>query len=91
MLRGLRHTLADPGCALVCCEIHPQFLPPGVTVDLIEGFMRGLGFKPVEMRPRGGEIHMVAFKSVADSERAYGKKARRDSQWRNSGEARGRR
>jgi FkbM family methyltransferase len=62
VLRGLQRTLAEPGCALVCCEIHHQFLPPEVTVNLIEAFMRSIGFKSVEMHPRGSEIHMVACK-----------------------------
>jgi len=65
VLRGLQRTLAEPGCALVCCEIHHQFLPPEVTVNLIEGFIRSTGFKSVEMHPRGSEIHMIACKGAS--------------------------
>jgi FkbM family methyltransferase len=62
VLCGLQRTLANPGCELLCCEIHPRLLPPEVSAQQIEGFARAAGFETLEMRPRNGEIHMIAYK-----------------------------
>ena len=63
VLLGLRDTLANPTCRLVCLEIHPLLLPPGVSTEAITGLLRSSGFD-VEMEKRGEEIHVVALKPV---------------------------
>lgn len=64
VLQGLKRTLSDRRCVLTCCEVHHQFFPPGITVDLIEALIRSCGFSSVEMRSRGGELHMIARKDA---------------------------
>jgi FkbM family methyltransferase len=50
VLRGLRETLSRPECRLVCCEIHPPMLPPGVTQETVLAQIRDLGFDDVRIR-----------------------------------------
>lgn len=61
-LRGLRRTLADPACELLCVEIHPSFLPSSVTVETILEFVKDCGFSRLDLPLRLTEIHMVARK-----------------------------
>jgi FkbM family methyltransferase len=62
VLRGLRQTLADPACVLLCCEIHPPFLPAGVGPSTIIDLTKSLGFSRVEIPPQAARIHLVASK-----------------------------
>jgi len=71
VLRGLQQTLAHPGCKLLCCEIHPPFLPAGVDVAVIVEFVRTLGFTHIDIsppHPRWISIHMVAAKRESSHE-----------------------
>lgn len=65
VLRGLQQTLAHPACKLLCCEIHPSFLPPEVNVSVIAQFVRSLGFTHIDVPPRWTQIHMIAHKERA--------------------------
>jgi FkbM family methyltransferase len=49
VLRGLHETLRRPECRLVCCEIHPPILPPGVTEETVLAQIRDLGFGDVRI------------------------------------------
>ena len=62
VLRGLRDTLAQPTCVLVCCEIHTQSLPDTVSVEAVIGLVKSFGFRRTETYPRGSEIFLVAYK-----------------------------
>jgi FkbM family methyltransferase len=62
VLRGLERTLAHPACELVCCEIHPSFLPPDVTVEAIVELVRSAGFSRIDLPLSWGQIHMIARK-----------------------------
>lgn len=62
VIRGLAKTLAQPSCRMVCCEIHPPLLPPGVTQDTVLTLLRDLGFD--EMK-----VHEFGTWSVAVSRR----------------------
>jgi FkbM family methyltransferase len=64
VLEGLKHTLSDPQCVMVCCEVHQLFLPSGITVETIEGLIRDCEFGSVEMLPRGQQIHLIATKGT---------------------------
>ena len=60
----LRHTLAQPTCELICCEIHPQFLPPDVKPEAILTLVRSLGFSRMNSCPRWDTtFHLVARKT----------------------------
>ena len=62
VLRGLQQTLAHPACELLCCEIHPSFLPAEVDVATIVEFVKSLGFTHIDMPLRWTQIHMIAYK-----------------------------
>jgi len=68
VLRGLQQTLAHPACELLCCEIHPSFLPAEVDVATIVEFVKSLGFTRIDMPLRLTRIHMVAAKRESSHE-----------------------
>lgn len=71
VLRGLQRTLAHPACELLCCEIHPSFLPAEVDVTVIVEFVKSLGFAHIDISPpppRYTSIHMVAAKRETSHE-----------------------
>ena len=62
VISGLRQTLRNASCRLLCCEIHPAFRPGGTTPQLIIEEVKSLGFKNLDLRERSGQIHVVARK-----------------------------
>lgn len=63
VLQGLRATLAQPSCELVCCEVHPSLLPKGIAPGVVESLLKELGFKMIESFPRwDGTFHITAYK-----------------------------
>ena len=71
VIRGLSRTLRNASCRLLCCEIHPTFLPGGTTSGLIIEEVKSLGFTDIVLRDRPGwmctQIHMVARKDHAQA------------------------
>lgn len=63
VIRGLSRTLAYNSCRLVCCEIHPHLLPPGVRGDKVLSFMKTLGFEHIETYPRWDTFHALCYKA----------------------------
>ncbi len=63
VIRGLSRTLAHPSCELVCCEVHPNFLPGGITAEVIRELVESLGFAYTDLYPRYDTFHLVARKS----------------------------
>jgi len=62
-LQGLRQTLAQPECVLLCCEIHPRIQPPGITPEAIMAWVRDMGFTQQEVKPRDRDTtHLIARK-----------------------------
>lgn len=62
VIQGLRHTLADPVCELVCCEIHPHLLPAEVKPAQVLALLKSLGFDRIDLYPRGLEQHALCYK-----------------------------
>lgn len=62
VIQGLRDTLANPICRLICIEIHPEALPTGVSGETITDLLRSLGFGHCEAARRDTEVHVVAVK-----------------------------
>ena len=61
VIQGLRHTLSDPVCEMICCEIHPSMLPAGVTPDAVLDLVERLGFKQIQQFPRWDKTsHIIA-------------------------------
>ncbi len=64
VLRGLKRTLANPTCQVVCCEVHPKLLPEGVSPEEIVNFLKSCGFTRFDVQPRAAEQHVVAVKEL---------------------------
>ena len=62
VLQGLRATVANPRCRLMCLEIHHRLLPPGTSTETIMELLRSLGFGQFQTQLRGPELHVVATK-----------------------------
>jgi FkbM family methyltransferase len=61
VLQGLRQTLAQPACKLVCCEIHPHFLPAGVQAETVRELLKSLGFVRIERQERELDANYYYF------------------------------
>jgi len=59
VLNGLRHTLADPGCEVICCEVHPTMLPAEITPDHVLALIRSLGYTKIETLSGWGVFHAI--------------------------------
>jgi FkbM family methyltransferase len=62
VLKGFRRTLADPRCGMVCCEVHPQFLPAPLKPTDITDLLGSLGFSPFEGEPTDEPFQLVSYK-----------------------------
>ena len=62
VLRGLCGTLSSPTCRLICVEVHPEVLPPGVNTETITNLLRSCGFEEFKIEQRATEVHLVASK-----------------------------
>jgi FkbM family methyltransferase len=62
VIRGLRRTLSNPLCGIVCCEVHPRFLPGGVGAEEILNFLKSCGYTRFDVLPRPPDQHILAFK-----------------------------
>jgi FkbM family methyltransferase len=69
VLKGLRRTLSNPVCQIVCCEVHPRLLPEGVTQDNIVDFLKSCGYTRFDFLPRPPDQHILAFKDAEASQR----------------------
>lgn len=62
VIRGLRRTLSNPLCEIVCCEIHPGLLPEGLGPEEVLEILKSCGFTRFDVLPRPPELHVLAFK-----------------------------
>jgi len=62
VVQGLSRVLSQPSCELVCCEIHPRFLPESCSSDDVLAFLRFKGFSEIAIHPRGDDLHAFASK-----------------------------
>jgi hypothetical protein len=62
VLKGFRRTLADPRCEMVCCEIHPKFLPAHLKPTDITNLLESLGYGGIEGQPTDGPYQLVSYK-----------------------------
>jgi FkbM family methyltransferase len=67
VIRGLTRTLSRPACQLVCCEVHPNLLPLGLTQDSILDLLKACGFTRFDIRQRATEVHILGFKEGAEA------------------------
>ncbi len=64
VLNGLRHTLAEHGCQVICCEIHPTFLPAGITPEDVLTLIRNLGFTRIETFSGWRVFHAICHRPL---------------------------
>ena len=63
VIYGLKETLMNSACELVCCEIHPQLLPAGPQPKQIFDKLKSCGFNQINIYHRGTtEYHILAQK-----------------------------
>ena len=62
VLRGLRNTLSSPTCRLICVEVHPEVLPPGVCPETITDLVQSFGFSEFKTEQRATELNVIAMK-----------------------------
>jgi FkbM family methyltransferase len=63
VILGLRYTLQQPACELVCCEIHPTLLPTGINSDKVIFLLKSLGFTQIELFTREEDTyHALCYK-----------------------------
>ncbi|MGH9471623.1 MAG: FkbM family methyltransferase, partial [Terriglobales bacterium] len=60
VLAGLEQVLRQPACRLVCCEVHPHKLPPGIAAAAIGDRLERHGFTHQYKLPRAPEFHLLA-------------------------------
>jgi FkbM family methyltransferase len=63
VLSGLRRSLAQPACELICCEVHPQLLPAQLNPEMLLAQMKSLGFTRISTYPGWHVFHAVGYKS----------------------------
>lgn len=62
VVQGLENTLKRPECRILCCEIHPELLPSGVSLDEFFELQRRCGFTHIESYTRSCAIHVFCRK-----------------------------
>jgi len=62
VLKGFSNTFSSNSCRMICCEIHRSLYPQNITPTEVMDFIKKLGFKKIEKRIRGSEIHDVCTK-----------------------------
>ncbi|HUZ46420.1 MAG TPA: FkbM family methyltransferase [Terriglobia bacterium] len=69
VIKGLAETLKMDTCQLVCCEVHPNFLPQGTSPQDVESALKNLGFTDIQTHPHGDAYHAIAYKNRAGASR----------------------
>ena len=63
VIKGLRETLNNNVCKMVCCEIHSELFSHGIKPYTVLDLLKSLGFIQIETYDRGGEKHAICYKS----------------------------
>ena len=61
-LQGMCNTLSDGRCRGLFCELHPVYLPKGITVDCALELIRSFGFNNILAKRRADQLHIFATK-----------------------------
>jgi len=62
VLLGLRETLSNSKCQIICCEVHPRLLPPEVKEGKIRNIIKSFGFKRFKTYRRINDYHLIGTK-----------------------------
>ncbi len=66
VLQGLSETLRQSTCRLICCEVHPDKLPSGISGELVRELLMDHGFSAMKILPCPPEYHLFAARSNAE-------------------------
>lgn len=62
VIEGLKESLKQDSCRTVCCEVHLNQLPSGVTKEMIFDALKSFGFNKIETYPHGNTLHLLCYK-----------------------------
>ncbi len=63
VINGLKNTLSNSRCKIICCEVHVGLFPEGITEEKIIELIKSLGFIKIETFKRGfSAYHIIAQK-----------------------------
>ena len=62
VVKGLHETLCNPGCQVVCIELHPYLLPAEVTAQHVIDSLERAGFREVSRYDRARDFHLIMAK-----------------------------
>ena len=62
VLRGLSHTLLQPCCRMLSCEVHPDLLPSHVKLEDVLTLLKSFDFRRIEVRQRRDTFHALCYK-----------------------------
>jgi FkbM family methyltransferase len=62
VIQGLKNTLQQKICKMICCEIHQTMLPQERKSENVVDLLRSYGFIRVEYYPRGETFHALCYK-----------------------------
>jgi FkbM family methyltransferase len=63
VLFGLKNTLQNTNCKIICCEIHLGLFPEGITDEKIIDLIKSFGFSKIEIFKRAfSAYHIIAQK-----------------------------
>lgn len=65
VLLGLKETLSEATCKLLCLEVHPYLAPPGISNEMVVSLVRSFNFTRIEFLNRGDVIHLIAGKAAS--------------------------
>lgn len=63
VIKGLKKTLSQKECHLVCCEVHPGRSRVEQRCAKVTSLLASLGFRKTKIFRRGGEIHSFCYKT----------------------------
>ena len=65
VIQGLHRTLLSPSCELICCEIHPQFLPEKIKPEMVLNLLKSIGFNQIKIFKSFDrtEYHALCYKT----------------------------
>lgn len=63
ILLGLKGTLSNPNCKVICCEIHPGLLPKEISEEKVLDTIKSFGFLRMDTYKRPfSAYHVIAYK-----------------------------
>ena len=62
VIKGFSESLSQDLCRLICCEVHPNMFPPGVTTEDILTLLKDLGFSPIKIFEQADVFYIFCHK-----------------------------